>query len=93
MALKSAEMGTSASNSQPILWTGGVPKVAIAPTLEANMIPVIAMLIRFNSDVAILKLITVSSLPIAISDRSAGLLSKVSNVPRSFSPAHKSMAG
>ena len=50
-------------------------------------------LIRFNSAVAALNVITVSSLPHTISVRSAGLESSVSSVPRSFSPAHRSTAG
>ena len=55
--------------------------------------PVKPMLARFNSDVAMLNSITVSIFPATISDRSAGLESSVSSVPRSFSPAHRSMAG
>ena len=48
---------------------------------------------EFKTAVEMLKSITVRSLPQTISDRSAGLLSKVSRVPRSFSPAHRSTAG
>ena len=51
------------------------------------------MLSRFNTAVAMLNSMTVSSLPQTISLRSAGLLSSVSSVPRSFSPAHRSTAG
>ena len=40
-----------------------------------------------------LKAMIVSSLPSTISLRSAGLLNKVSSVPRSFSPAQRSTAG
>ncbi len=47
----------------------------------------------FKSTVPMLKSMTVSSFPATISPRSAGLESSVSSVPRSFSPAHKSMAG
>ena len=52
-----------------------------------------ARLARFKMAVAMLKIMIVSNLPHTISIRSAGLLSKVSSVPRSFSPAHRSMAG
>ena len=55
--------------------------------------PVTPKLAMFNSDVAMLKSITASSLPVTISERWAGLHSSVSKVPRSFSPAHRSMAG
>ncbi len=37
--------------------------------------------------------ITVKNLPRTISDRLAGLISRVSIVPRSFSPAQRSTAG
>ena len=55
--------------------------------------PVRAMLRMLSTAVATLNSITVSSLPQMISVRSAGLLSSVSSVPRSFSPAHRSTAG
>ena len=51
------------------------------------------MLTRLSSAVAMLNVITVSSLPHTISLRAAGLESSVSSVPRSFSPAHRSIAG
>ena len=56
-------------------------------------VPVMAMLSRFSSEVAELNPMIVSSLPRTISLRSAGLLNRVSSVPRSFSPAHRSTAG
>ena len=67
-----------------------------APRLPSCLItskPVMPRLAIFNSDVAMLNIITASSLPVTISDRSAGLHSSVSSVPRSFSPAHRSIAG
>jgi hypothetical protein len=51
------------------------------------------MLARFSTAVAQLNVITVSSLPHTISLRKAGLESRVSSVPRSFSPAQRSTAG
>ena len=51
------------------------------------------MLARLSRLVAMLKVITVSSFPQTISLRFAGLDRSVSSVPRSFSPAHKSIAG
>ncbi len=55
--------------------------------------PVTPTLSRFNSEVTVLKSMTVNSLPHTISRRSAGLLNRVSSVPRSFSPAQMSIAG
>ena len=69
---------------------GGSPKPgSCATTIQ----PVIPMLTRFSTAVTMLKSMIVSSLPRTISLRSAGLLSSVSSVPRSFSPAHRSTAG
>ena len=55
--------------------------------------PVIPRLKRFKTAVAVLKSMIVRSFPSTISVRSAGLESRVSSVPRSFSPAHRSTAG
>ena len=55
--------------------------------------PVRPMLTRFSRAVITLASMTVRNLPSTISDRLAGLISRVSIVPRSFSPAHRSMAG
>ena len=49
------------------------------------------MLTRFRSAVITLASITVRNLPRTISARLAGLISRVSIVPRSFSPAHRSI--
>ena len=51
------------------------------------------MLSRFSMTVIMLKSMIASSLPSTISVRPAGLQRSVSSVPRSFSPAHRSMAG
>ena len=55
--------------------------------------PVSPMLTRFRSAVVMLASITVKNLPRTTSVREAGLSSRVSIVPRSFSPAQRSMAG
>ncbi len=49
------------------------------------------MLSRFKTAVVTLASITVRNFPRTISDRLAGLISSVSIVPRSFSPAHRSI--
>ena len=64
-----------------------------APPCPARTIPVRPMLTRFRTAVVTLASITVRNLPITISARVAGLISRVSIVPRSFSPAHRSTAG
>ena len=51
------------------------------------------MLSRLSRAVAALKTQMVRNLPQTISSRLAGLMSSVSIVPRSFSPAHRSTAG
>ena len=51
------------------------------------------MLSRLSRAVAALKTQIVRNLPQTISSRLAGLMSSVSIVPRSFSPAHRSTAG
>ena len=51
------------------------------------------MLARLSSVVAALKTQMVRNLPQTISSRLAGVMSSVSIVPRSFSPAHRSTAG
>ena len=51
------------------------------------------MLLQFKTAVDILAVVTAQSLPQTISAREAGLHNKVSSVPRSFSPATKSIAG
>ena len=96
-ALNKAAMGRSAKSNHSTALRGGAPS-ATAPRPTASRwrstsAPVTPMLARFNNDVAMLKIITVSSFPHTISLRRAGLHSKVSSVPRSFSPAHRSMAG
>ncbi len=62
-------------------------------TCAAIWIPVRPMLTRFRSAVVMLASITVKNLPRTISVRLAGLRRSVSIVPRSFSPAQRSMAG
>ena len=51
------------------------------------------MLAMFSRAVAMLASMTVKNFPTTISTRLAGLMSRVSIVPRSFSPAHRSIAG
>ncbi len=51
------------------------------------------MLTRLSNAVAALKTQIVRNLPQTISSRLAGLMSSVSIVPRSFSPAQRSTAG
>ena len=85
-----------ASNSQKTASRGGEPSSSpdpISVRRPNNKMPVNIRLNRFNSAVTALNVVTVSSLPQTISLRSAGLHSNVSNVPRSFSPAHRSTAG
>ncbi len=100
MALKSAESGMRASSNQKIAAGGGVPMaswvVASSPSSAMRVTmnaPVMPMLRMFNTEVAMLNVMIVNNLPHAISLRSAGLQCSVSNVPRSFSPAHRSIAG
>ena len=66
---------------------------AMLVTCEAIWMPVKPMLTRFNSAVVMLATITVRNLPRTISVRLAGERSRVSIVPRSFSPAQMSIAG
>ncbi len=89
-ALNKAEIGTSAANSQTAESSGGGPRTLKWPSETHTVTPT---LIRFNTAVTMLKSIIVSNLPSTISLRWAGLESKVSRVPRSFSPAHRSTAG
>jgi hypothetical protein len=98
-ALNKAEIGTSAAASHSSDVSGGIDSALSAPNaatwLSWSMtnFPVSPKLPRLSSAVTILNVITVSSLPHTISRRDAGLVSKVSSVPRSFSPAHRSTAG
>ncbi len=89
-ALNKADTGTRASDSHSTARAGGPPKLSIWRKIRE---PVTPTLTRFKTAVAMLKAMIVSSLPSTISLRSAGLLNKVSSVPRSFSPAHRSTAG
>ena len=66
------------------------------PTLascDAIWTPVSPMLTRLSRAVVMLASITVRNLPSTISVRDAGLRSRVSIVPRSFSPAQRSIDG
>jgi len=69
-----------------------MPRTA-SGTWATTTAPVSATLARFSTTVSTLKSITVSSFPQTISLRRAGLQSRVSSVPRSFSPAQRSIAG
>ncbi len=89
-ALNKADTGTSAISSHTMAIAGGGPRSGIWLSTSE---PVMPRLNRLSTAVAMLNSIIVSSLPQTISLRSAGLLSSVSSVPRSFSPAHKSTAG
>ena len=68
-------------------------ETAAAPTRRASCTPVRPMLTRLRSAVITLARSTVRNFPITISGRVAGLMSRVSIVPRSFSPAQRSTAG
>ena len=98
-APKSAASGIRIGASQTNDMMGGGPKSSDAPSPswaakdENTNEAVKHMHDRFNNAVAMLNAITVNNLPHTMSMRSAGLLSKVSRVPRSFSPAQISIAG
>ena len=83
-------MGSKAIANAAIAAGGGVPKPGSGATIIQ---PVRPMLRRFSTAVTMLKSMTVASLATTISLRPAGLHKSVSNVPRSFSPAQRSMAG
>ncbi len=89
MALKNADSGSTSRTHQKT-----------APGVSApdgswlwNCQVVTPMLSRLSRAVPALKTQIVRNLPRTISSRAAGLMSSVSMVPRSFSPAHTSTAG
>src|SRR5438034_962719 len=88
-ALKNADNGSTNNTHQ----NNDGDRHASCGMALLNKRVVTPMLARFRSAVAALNTQIVRNLPQTISSRLAGLMSNVSMVPRSFSPAHKSTAG
>ena len=88
--LYNAATGANATANTIMAEAGGSPKPS---KCSRTAQPVIPMLTKFSAAATMLKSMIVNSLPTTISLRWAGLLSSVSRVPRSFSPAQRSTAG
>src|SRR5690242_19317841 len=90
MALKKADKGSNRATAQNR--AAGRNEASAVNRLPYRQV-VRPMLSRLSNAVAALKTQMVRNLPQTISSRLAGLMSNVSMVPRSFSPAHRSTAG